>query len=405
MRILLLVGSFRCIGGVQEMVDNLAREFIRYGHSAAIITDRYAVDAVERVSDADVQLTDLDIPKEKPASWRHPERLFRRSRGAALAEQELGDRIVEWRPDVVSSHEWLWDRFPAIGRACEYAKVPFVQTLYDASGSGKLGNRALESLRRAHSLAVVSRATKSHFESLLDGCAEMRVIYPGVDVAAAYAAAPSQREREYIFCAGRLLLAHKAIDTLIEAFRLVARDYPLVDLLIAGGGSNRDSLEAVIARHRLKDRVRLLGVVSRQELWSLYKGALFFAMPSRMREGLGMVFLEAMACGKAVIASAQGGVPEIVSADGTGCLLEGGDPNPRTIAQAMRQLLDDPHKRARMGRNGYELANARYTWAHAAAAYLALFEHARKAPALPVLEAESCVPAEPSALASVLATR
>lgn len=381
MRILLLVGSFECIGGAQETVDNLASEFIRAAHNVAIITDCYAVDGVKRGSAANAPIMNLDIPAYRPVTWRHPERLFRRSRGAVVAEQELAGRICEWRPDVVSSHEWLWDRFPAIVRACGFAGVPLVQTLHDTSGRGNLGSGALKSLRHASSLAAISLATKSDFASLLSGCPEIRVIYPGVDNAAAQAAVPFAHDREYVFSAGRLLLAHKAMDTLIEAFALVADDYPAIDLLIAGDGSDRRQLEMLIARNGLERRVKLLGVVSRDELWSLHKGARFFAMPSRMREGLGMVFLEAMACGKAVIASAQGGVREIVSAGDTGFLVKGDNPDPRTVAQAIKGLLDDPEMSARMGRNGRELAASRYTWAQTAAAYLELYDAQRRKPA------------------------
>jgi phosphatidyl-myo-inositol dimannoside synthase len=114
------------------------------------------------------------------------------------------------------------------------------------------------------------------------------VIPNAVDYAAAAAASTFRRDRPYIFSAARLDLRHKAIDTLVSAFAMVAADFPRVDLLIAGEGSDRETLAAQIAAlPGLQNRVELLGARRHDELWSLYKGSLFFAMPSRLPEGEG----------------------------------------------------------------------------------------------------------------------
>lgn len=372
LRILLVAGAFRCIGGVQENVDHLAAEFVRRNHTVGVLTDFHKRDSPERAPLAQAELISAHIPTQSPVTWRHLERLVKRSRNLTRAEEELADRIRGWRPDVVNCHEWHWDRFGVIARACRRAGVPLIFTLYDSCGRGKLGNRPLRWLESAIAVNAISFSSRSAIQKFLRVPDEMPVIYPGVDTEAAAASVAYRWHRPYIFSAGRLDLAHKAFDLLISSFAMLASSYPSIDLLIAGDGPDRAELEGLIAQSGLTGRVRLLGAVSRRDLWSLHKGSVFFAMPSRMSEGLGMVFLEAMAAAKAVIGTAIGGVSEIVSHDRTGVLLEKNDPN--LVASALRRLLDDPRSTERMGRNGREAVVARHAWPQAADRYLALYD-------------------------------
>jgi glycosyltransferase involved in cell wall biosynthesis len=91
-------------------------------------------------------------------------------------------------------------------------------------------------------------------------------------------------------------------------------------------------------------------------------------MPSRMPEGLGLVFLEAMACGIPVIGTRSGGTPEIVDHGRTGLLVENN--TPLELASVMRQLLNDPDERLRMGGRARELVASRYSWRQFAIQYL-----------------------------------
>ena len=119
-----------------------------------------------------------------------------------------------------------------------------------------------------------------------------------MDLAAAAAASAFCRDRSYIFSAARLDLRSKAVDALVSAFAMVASDFPEVDLLIAGAGPDRETLAGQIATLKgLQNRIELIGARGRDEMWALYKGSLFFAMPSRVNEGEGLVYREAMAWG------------------------------------------------------------------------------------------------------------
>src|SRR5439155_274446 len=128
--------------------------------------------------------------------------------------------------------------------------------------------------------------------------------------------------RPYVAAVGRLV-PQKGFDVLLEAFARL--DAPEVDLLIAGDGPERRRLEALRERLGLGARVHLLGAVDRATVASLYRGARLVACPSRW-EGLPLVCLEAMASGRAVVASRVDGIPDAVGDGETGLLVPPEDP-------------------------------------------------------------------------------
>jgi glycosyltransferase involved in cell wall biosynthesis len=169
-------------------------------------------------------------------------------------------------------------------------------------------------------------------------------------------------------------LQHRAIDVLVESFAMVAREHPNVDLLIAGDGPDREQIAAMIAEAGVSDRVEMLGTRPRSELWSLYKGALLFAMPSRLPEGLRLVFLESMACSRPVIATRSGGTPEIVIDGHNGILVD--ENRATSFATALRRLLADENLRLSMGQHGNAMVQERFSWKAAALRYLDAYNSA-----------------------------
>jgi glycosyltransferase involved in cell wall biosynthesis len=365
MRILLVADEFFVIGGIQEILSHLGAEFIAAGHTVAVLSTPHRGTA--HVARPGLECVALPIPLRKPATWRHLERLVRPPRGTA----ELVNFIRDWRPDVVNSHLWRWDHIPTIAHACRKAGAPLVHS-FDGFPPIRTasGDRGIRAVRRVCAITTLSADLRQFLESLAPAIRRAHVIIGGVDLEAAASTAPFHRERPYILCAARLDLIHKAIDELVSSFAILARDYPHIDLLIAGDGPGRGDLEKVIASARLGGRVGILGAKPQRELWGLYKGATLFAMPSRSREGLGLVFLEAMACGTPVVATRTGGVPEIVLDGETGLLVDRNEP--AEIAAAIRTLLDNPELREAMGRRGQELA-ANYAWPRVAERYLRVY--------------------------------
>lgn len=107
------------------------------------------------------------------------------------------------------------------------------------------------------------------------------------------------------------LIELKGHALLIEAVRALRDDWPALRLVIAGEGPERPALEALVARHGLGARVQLLGAVPNADLCTWYSAADLFLLPSS-REGLPNALLEALACGTPTLASAVGGIPDVL---------------------------------------------------------------------------------------------
>jgi glycosyltransferase involved in cell wall biosynthesis len=152
------------------------------------------------------------------------------------------------------------------------------------------------------------------------------------------------------------LVPHKGQRHLIEAARLVVQRMPDVRFLILGEGELREMLERQVREYRLEKHVFLPGF--RTDVLGCLKSFDLFAMSS-VTEGLGTALLDAMACGKAIVATRTGGIPEVVDDGVTGKLVAPRDHT--AMAQAILEVLDDHAGRARMGDAGRARVEARFT--------------------------------------------
>jgi phosphatidyl-myo-inositol dimannoside synthase len=160
------------------------------------------------------------------------------------------------------------------------------------------------------------------------------------------------------FPSGRVILSvgrwaaaerYKGLDHLISVFPQLLSSAPDLSLVAIGDGDDRPRLESLAAERGVSDRVRFLPRVTPDELMSSYAHCTLFALPSR-GEGFGLVFLEAMACGKPVIGGAHGGTPEVIEGGVSGILVPHGDLD--ALQRAIEFLLSDPGRAARIGEQG-----------------------------------------------------
>lgn len=370
----MLVEGYNAVGGIAEIVDSLAVELNRAGHNAAILSTRdlqAARSGYERHPRPGIECIYQEIWNRKPVGLRHLEALVRIPWHARFGG--LAQLLRLWRPDVVNSHLWAWDRYPTVMSACRGVAVPFVQSLHvtDERGRGRLGDRALHSLEKSAAIIAGSSATRDFFAAKLPATRSADVIIGGVDGLAAADASPYPRSRPYLLCACRLHLEHKALDVLISAFQRIAFDFPAVDLLIAGGGPDFQRVTQLINDSGCAERVELLGVKSQDELRALHRGAVAFVLPSRPGECLPLVYLEALAAGTPVIGTDTGGAREIIRNGENGFLLAPGDVG--GTAEAIRMLLNDAAMRTTMGASGQRLVASNYTWEKCAASYLDVY--------------------------------
>ena len=195
--------------------------------------------------------------------------------------------------------------------------------------------------------------------------------------------------RRIVFFAGRLEPL-KGADTLLEAANLLVAEQGFEDLvvLIAGDNSGDGAMQPGGERARLQrraeegplaGRVRFLGAVRHERLPDFYALADVCVVPSRT-ESFGIVALEAQALGTPVVASAVGGLSEVVEDGVTGVLVQGRDP--ARWADAIAGLLRNPERRAAMGDAARDRA-ARFTWNRAIDRVAAIYDRLTVARALP----------------------
>jgi glycosyltransferase involved in cell wall biosynthesis len=150
-----------------------------------------------------------------------------------------------------------------------------------------------------------------------------------------------------------LTVAHmyprKNLDLLLKAFARLRDAGVAFQGWIVGDGPRRRAWERLRDSLALQERVTFLGTIPRRQLVERYRQAAIFCLPSR-QEGFGIVFLEAMACGKPIVAARAAAVPETVVDGECGLLV---DPDePEALARALAALLCDPNLRQEMGEAG-----------------------------------------------------
>ncbi len=173
------------------------------------------------------------------------------------------------------------------------------------------------------------------------------------------------QNRRVIVCVGRLV-HRKGQDKLIEAMPQVLKEFPDAVLLLVGEGPIRSMLDKLIRHHGLEHHVIFTGRIKFEDLAKYIQLGEVFAMPSRDRffglevEGLGIVYLEASACGVPVIVGKSGGAPDAVIQNQTGLIVDG--TKPQEISDAICRLLADKDLARQMGRQGREWVVENWRW-------------------------------------------
>jgi len=172
-------------------------------------------------------------------------------------------------------------------------------------------------------------------------------------------------DKKVIVSVGRLV-HRKGQDRLIESMRAIVQEVPTAHLLLIGEGPYRQHLQALVRKYALDDHISFIGRIQYADLPQYICIGEIFAMPSRSRffglevEGLGIVYLEASACGLPVIAGASGGAPDAVIDGTTGVVVDGLDN--AAIAVAAINLLNNPAQARLMGQAGRRWIVEKWHW-------------------------------------------
>ena len=275
------------------------------------------------------------------------------------------------RPDLIHTQlRWahVWGTI-----AARLQRVPALATLHTpdalaadrhADACGRLTSQLLN--RGAARIICVSDGLRRHYQALArPPAAKLLTLHDGIELDA-YASLPARdrdtlRERLAVPAAAPLaitvapLRAAKGIDLMLAALELLEPRWPELHYLIVGDGEERAALAAAAASLGVAQRVRFVG--GRADVPKLLGCADLFVLPS-LEEALPNVLAEAMASGLPIVASAVGGVPELIEHDGNGLLVRPGDAE--GLAIACHQLLASPRRRRAMATRGRQLAAERF---------------------------------------------
>jgi glycogen(starch) synthase len=173
-----------------------------------------------------------------------------------------------------------------------------------------------------------------------------------------------------LLCLGRLS-PEKGFDVALEAYAILRTRCPQARLVVAGDGRERANLERQAATLGLGAAVDFIGWVDPPHVPALLNTATVVVMPSLCFEGFGLVALQAAQMARPVVASRDGGLPEVVLDGQTGLLVDKGDPE--GLAQAIALLLEHPNLAVQLGQAARHRARMEFRWESHMAAYERLF--------------------------------
>jgi glycosyltransferase involved in cell wall biosynthesis len=269
--------------------------------------------------------------------------------------------------------------------------LPTVVTIHDASyftepdehdpvKATYIKSATRTAARRATRLIVPSRSTRDELVRLLHmDMGRLDVAYHGVDHEVFHRPQEDERKRlsDRLGLHGHPYVAflgtqepRKNVPNLIRGWAEAVAELPDPPaLVLAGAGGWDDEIDAAMAEVPPRLRVIRPGYLSWSSLPGFYGGATVVALPS-IREGFGLPVLEAMACGAPVLTTRRASLPEV-----GGDAVAYTEPDPASIAQALRELITDPVRRQELG-DASHVRSYEFSWAASADAHIASYERA-----------------------------
>lgn len=273
---------------------------------------------------------------------------------AALVE------ALRFRPDVtLSLHIVTAPAAAAIRRTLGARTVQY----FHANEIGDKPRLAAFAARRADVVIAVSSYTAALIRATGASPADVRIIPPGVELPDD--PAPEPAERPTLLTIARMNDSYKGHDVLIRALPLIRAEVPEVQWIVIGDGPLRGDLEQLAHSLGVADSIRFLGSVGDEQRNRWLRRADVFAMPSRLPggslagEGFGIVYLEAAAYGKPVVAGNVAGALDAVADGESGLLVDPTDPH--AVAGTVTRLLLDRELARRLGQCGAERAES-FSW-------------------------------------------
>jgi glycosyltransferase involved in cell wall biosynthesis len=353
-------------GGIQSFCADLLPELMDRDHEVLLLTAHTGVPLPDHSMHGRIEVRRVD--SLRALVQRDPGQILR-------AKIEIAHIVDTFDPDLIHLHpcgpELVY--FHQIRRK---RPTPTILTLHNNYSSIDVDFGQTGSFGRvfgpAQRIAAVSDDARRWLLSLRPELAEKTsTIHNGLPVSRAEPA-PLPWAPPRLLYVGRIE-AQKRLDVLVQAFATVASSHRDVRLQIAGAGTQLGTVTELARSLGLAERVEFLGAVELESVPGLLDGATMLVMSSDF-EGLPIVLLEAARQGRPAVATAVGGVPEVVAHGETGLLVEPDAPD--ALAGAIATLLDDPRRAERFGDAARRRFLADFSLDACATAYERLYEEA-----------------------------
>ncbi|MHB9148993.1 MAG: WecB/TagA/CpsF family glycosyltransferase [Thermoleophilia bacterium] len=325
---------------------------------------------------------------------------------AAVTDRELKAAREAGRPWEVLNAQEVYS-VPPLRAVADRHGIPLVLTLHgyplfeslsegysteSSRGRDFLMSAELRALRLADAVVTVDSRLYRHVLRLTpDKAAVTSALQNFIDTSSFYPSLDGRDElrrtwdipegRTVLFCPRRLV---KKNGVVYPSLALAAMNPPERDrflLLHAGDGGEREAMESVIEKNGLGGHVRMLGGQGREAILELYRIADIILVPSvhseNVEEATSLSALEAMACGRPLIAGAVGGLAEMIDDGENGLLIPAGDPE--ALAAAILRLSADPDLGARLAETARDYVVENHSHLRAAASYVDIYRSAADA--------------------------
>src|SRR3989338_5668840 len=280
--------------------------------------------------------------------------------------------VIKEKIDIVHAH-WIVPQGFVAAIIKKITGVRYIATAHAGDvfplKSGFMKSAARFVLRNSSYCTANSAYTKKNLINI-GGTDRIKIIPMGVDLKRFSSSKSSSSlkkkidAKQIILSVGRLA-EKKGIIYLITAMPMILKKFPKAKLVIAGDGSERQSLERKVKEMGVDNNVIFAGNVKNSELPEYYSSSDVFVGPSIITkkgdtEGLGVVFLESIAAGTPVIGSNVGGIPDIIIHGKTGLLVE--QKSPQEIADSVIKILSNKNLAKNLIKNAKKHISKKYSW-------------------------------------------
>jgi glycosyltransferase involved in cell wall biosynthesis len=389
MRVMMLSWEYppRIVGGISPHVFELSQELARKGIEVHVVTKATPQAPDEETEPSGVHVHRVHLASV-PNDFVHEIQLLNHA-----TDRRVRQLLEDWRPGgqptLFHAHDWL-SLDAARELKYEY-KLPMVATVH-ATEWGRHGGIFTAMQKYIHEqeywltyeawrIIVCSDFMRGEVVRLFDSPYDkIDVIYNGVNATKFefdWEEEERQKHRAKLALPGEKIVMYvgrfvreKGIHVLLNAMNVVLAQEPNTKFLIVGGG-HRERYERFVEWAGLGDKVIFTGFMANRSLHELYRVADVAVFPS-LYEPFGIVALEGMAAGAAVVASDAGGLREVVKHDETGTSCFAGDPE--SLAWAILRVLRDPERARRLKARARERLREDFDWSRLAEQTMAVYD-------------------------------